>query len=1031
MRGSKNRFVLGSAFVAASAFVASGFVAACGHSAPAALGGHVADPSSAIAQAPSGPPQYLVADPSPQGTTVTLPLGGAGSLGLVVDRARIVVGRGEPHVAGDAPETPIVGAARVPARLKGGFLFWTDAVVYRASTFDGRLEPVARFAGGIQGVAFAARSVVVRTRNGERWGLGLPGGERIAVEPAGAVDVQALDDGRALAFDADGAVYASTDAGGHWSAITAHVKSTPERVAVIDDELWLLESGGGAVRLEADGRIASFDKSPEAKPLEMRPRDPRWRGTDAPLRSVFHNGAAVDDTTALVVEQGDLVRVDVRTGEIVSTVVGRLPPDARCQAVPTANDVLFACVSRAGGAAGYGNATSFVVSHTLSGDAPVIEQSFGATGGFFASDDGGLAFAGSCSGGAATSGNVCVRQPGGTWQEYDVSGLATDAGTTMVSVARWVPRADGHAVALVSDPLAGIYDPRSGSFEELGDDAREVIGGGSPVMHGARFRRPHGFMGRLVDDAWTFSPTGSLRAWARGGGAIEIVDRRLTRSPYVLDLATSGARALGRTKEGRFYQSTDHGATWTEVAAPPSGAAGGELRDCSSAGCDLGGFYRVGWAVRPPRPEAPVEPARPAPDVRRTAPVELACRPMGPAQTKVLRRTDVSPEDLGLGGAMRLPTSSERAEVELVRVTLPRGIVHPLHDPPMGDSDNPALRALLSGPGTTHDSDIISVAGPNKNPAALRRTLSFVPAFDPGAPVRRATIAMSDVIAVGRAAGMTTEEILADDMTESGEIVMVTPQDPNGASDLAFHNARGLVAHVRANERVRLAMRLSAQNEATLVSGVSLAADEAAFLELEGTGAGHVFKAGPPGVTDLFDVSAALADPALYPANPDALAIGPRGDLAVVRTPSGSDPPSVADPALLLVPGQPPAPLAPWSTLRFADDVSCKEPGYRTTLQVIAPWIRVVAPELRVEDVPMLARVKWNDKRVCLEGVEVKLPDVSVRVPGTGGDVMRFASWLVSRGSSFARIAVSEGIEWRQPLECSRVAAPVTAARAP
>jgi len=57
---------------------------------------------------------------------------------------------------------------------------------------------------------------------------------------------------------------------------------------------------------------------------------------------------------------------------------------------------------------------------------------------------------------------------------------------------------------------------------------------------------------------------------------------------------------------------------------------------------------------------------------------------------------------------------------------------------------------------------------------------------------------------------------------------------------------------------------------------------------------------------------------------------------------------------------------------------------------------------------------------VCLEGLEVKLPDVSVRVPGTAGsDLLKVGSWLVARGGTFGRIAVADGVEWRQPHECS------------
>ena len=67
----------------------------------------------------------------------------------------------------------------------------------------------------------------------------------------------------------------------------------------------------------------------------------------------------------------------------------------------------------------------------------------------YGSDDGGLAIAAPCTG-TPTSGQdhtVCVRQPGGTWQDYDLSALTgADAGTNDVTVGRWVPRADGRAV---------------------------------------------------------------------------------------------------------------------------------------------------------------------------------------------------------------------------------------------------------------------------------------------------------------------------------------------------------------------------------------------------------------------------------------------------------------------------------------------------------------------------------------------------------------------------------------------------------
>ena len=1004
--------------------------AACGHGGSGGAPSHPPDPRAAVGGPAAGPAQYVVADPSARSNVVALPLGSA-ALGLIVDKTRIVVGRGEPHVGSDIPEAPLAGVRPIPSRLGGGFLFWTENDVYRADAFDAPLRPLARFADGIQNMSLAPKFALVRTGNGERWALGLPSGERVALEPLGASDVEGLDDGRALAFNDQGAAFSSMDGGAHWTDITTQIKSSPTRVAVIEGELWLYESSGGALRLEPDGQLSSFDKQPPEKPAEMRARDPRWRGTEAPLRVAFQTGASIDDSTAILVEQGDIVRVDVHTGEIVSVLGGKLPPDARCEAVPTANDVLFACVTR--GSQQSSGPSAFVVSHTLSGDAPTIEQTFQTPAQFYASDDGGLAIAAPCGGVVANAQDhgVCVRQPGGVWQDSDVTALAGDGGASDVNIARWIPRADGHAVAVVLDPTPGIYDPRTGQLAAVEPGARDVLAQGL-VPGYARYRKHMGGgimasgMGvNLVDWSWSFSPSGSLRGWQRHGGIVEVSDEgKVTRSPYSFDLVAAGAFALGRTQDGRYYQSTDHGASWTEVAGPPSGASAGDLRACSTAGCDLGGFYRVGWAVRPPRVEAPLAPAKLAPAIRRTRPVEMSCRPAGAARVTVLPRTGSSPEDLALGNS-RLPVAGERNELAFIRNTIPRSIVNPLHRVQSGDSDNPALRAMLTGFGTSKDGDAIEVMGPNKSASALRRNFWFVPPFDPSAPVKKAVFAMSEVLAAGRAAGLTNDEILSDDMTETGNVVPVTPADPAAAGELAFHNERGLLVRVRVNERVKIAMR-PPQNEGVVVSGVALSNDESAFLEVESTGVGHVFKLNASGITDLFDISPTATDAMFYPANPDALAVGPRGELAIVRTGSGSDPASSNDPALLLVSAMPPVALAPWSSLRLADDPSCKEPGWRTTLQAIAPWIRVTTPELRAPDeMPMIARVKWSDKRVCLEGFEVKLPDVTVRAPGpTSSESLKVASWLVARGTTYARVAVSDGLEWRQPLECTVVPAP-------
>lgn len=1028
-------------------FAVAAVVSACAHDEQKRVETPQA-PEQRTASKDNGPPQYLIADPSPRGGNVTLALGSAGSFGLVVDKSRVVIGRGEPRVATDSTDEPIVGARKLPTRFGGGYLFWTDRSLYRAEQFDAPLKPVVRVPDSIargndfQSVSFASKFVLVRTSNGERWAIGLPNGERKAIEPINVADVEALDDGRALAFNDQGAAFASTDGGDHWADITAQIRSSPSHVNVIDNEIWLIESAGGALRLELDGHLSAFDKPPADKTPEIRARDPKWRGQEAPLRSAFRSGAAVDDSNAVVIEDGDLVRIDVRSGEVTTVVTGKLPPDAHCEAVPSSGDVLFACVSR--GAAG--SAGAFVVSHTLVGDSPVVEQTFGVNAQFYASDDGGLAFAGPCGGNAPNAGGgyappsptqdntVCVRQPGGGWQEQDTSALQSDGGPGDVRVLRWVPRSDGRVVAFIYDQVPGIYDPHTGNIVALGDDARDIVMQGYTGGGGAGRYRKHVYHrgdSPMIDSSWSFAPNGALRGWQRHGGMIEITDDgRLNKSPYAFDVLAAGPYALGRTKEGRLYQSSDHGATWTEVAGPPSGAGAVEMRSCTTAGCDLGAFYRIGWQVRAPRIDPNPTTAPAAAEVRRARGLELSCRPTGNAPlTKILPRTGSSPEDLGLG-ASRLPVAGESSTYAYLRTPLPRTIVNPLHETGGGDGgEGASLRAMLSGYQTSRDGDVIEVMGPTKNATYLRRSVSYVAAFDPAATVRRATISMSEVIAVGRGAGMTNDEILSDDMTETGNLLVVTPTDGNAPSDLVFANPRGLVALIK-GERTKLAMRNYTNNESTLISGVSLGGDEAAFLEVETSGVGHVFKIGAGGTTDLFDISPTVNDAAYYPANPDAVAVGPKNEIGVVRTASGSDPSSTWDPAIVIVPAMPPVALAPWSKLELSDSPACKEPGWRATIQIIAPWIRVTTPELRVEEAPMLARVKWNEKRVCLEGFETKLPNVNLRV--TGGDrstePLSLSTWLVAKGSTFTRVGVADGVEWRQPLECTVV--PNTSAQA-
>jgi hypothetical protein len=932
-----------------------------------------------------------------------------------------------------APES-IAGAEKLPARFGGGFLFWTENSIFRSDAFDSALVPVASMPDRIETISFGPKAIMVRTSNGERWGISLPKGERVPLVPLGLVDAVALDEGRALAFDDRGSVFTSLDHGATWTDATAQVKGKPARVFLHGEELWLEGENSDAMRLEPDGHLSWFDKVPDDPAVELRPRDPRWRGADWSLRAALRSGVAIDDATALVIEGGDVYRIDTRSGDVVSVLSGKLPPDSTCQGMQIPGDVLFACIARSN------NASSFVVSHTLSGDGPIIEQTFGqSSASFFASDEGGLAYAGPCSSTALpTVASVCVRMPGGTWEERDLSLLSTDAGVgpSDMSVARWIPHADGRVVAIITDPQPGIYDPSVGVLTPVADEVRTLIGRGTPSYYSGRgpgyrirYSKHAGGVISLIDSTWTFGTGTTIRGVANDGEAFEILDDgKVKLSPYGFEAIYSFNLGVGRSKkDSRLFQTNDHGATWTEVAAPPTGMEPLEMLACSSVGCDFGAFYRIGWQMRPPNHEPQMKPSPPAPSVRRVRGVELTCRPNGPVVQKALPRTEQSPDDLGLG-AVRLPMASEKNDWQYVRNPVPRGIISSwsgvVDAGSSGDGESStSLRAVFSGYATSKDdNDTLIASGPTKNILSLRRAISYVPAFEPTGRIVRGGLAIADLVSAARRAGMTTDEFLSGDPTENLTPFILTSSDPNAGGDIALYDSsNGVIAAFR-GERARVAVRPPNQNGSGAIafSGVALNADETAILDVDSdTQTSRVYKIGPSGVVDLFDYP---ANSQYHLANPDALSIGPKNELGIVRTPSGSDPPSPFDPAYLVVQGSAPTQLAAWSTMKLADDPACKSEagGHRATIQAVGPWIRTTNPDLKVEDAPMIVRVRWTASRVCVEGFELKMPSVKLTIPSGGASVpVTVGSYLVAKGSTIARVAVSEGIEWRQPMECT------------
>lgn len=973
-------------------------------SACAGLHDRGAEPAGpALAEASRPPSEYVVADARTGGDTVALALG-SDTVGVLVDGRRVVTGRGEPRVAMERPEEQqLAGAARIPERLGGGFLFWSELALYRADTFDGRLVPIALFPVDITSVSFPPNGIIVHARTGERWGI-TPRGERVPILPLGALDVEALDDGRAITWNDAGDVMTSTDGGEHWIDVTAQIGAPLDNVLQRDGELWAM-SGTAGGRVEHDGRLSWFLKAPTPE-LAVRPVDTRFQSPDPPLRVAIYTGAPVDGDTAVVLVGGDVARVDLRTGKLRSLVPASLPPEAHCESVSGPDEVLFAC-------RGNGPAGSFVVAHAATG-APAIERTFPPTT-FASSDDGGLLADVSC-GGISGASTVCVRQPDGTWLDRDLRGYGDGTLDPAMRITRWIPRADGSAVAAIIGEHSGLFDTATGTFVPVGDDAARILlspTGPSDNGNGRHSSTPIAMS--WVDRAFAYGPDGSLRAWLRSGETLLIrPDGRAVHSPYSFQaISFAGAHGLGYVAEAkRLYQSSDHGASWIEVALPPSGVEGEEIGGCSLVGCDVGAFYRIGWHARPPHADPPERRRPPMPaQVRMATAPELSCKTSGAVVTRQLPRTESFPDDIGLG-AQQLPLPS--GHTSYLHESIVRGITSPMHEPLSdGPESMPSLRALFTGYGTESDGGPLRVAGPNPSLLALRRPVAYVAPFDPSGRIFRTGFDVRDVVAAARRVGASTSDLLENDPTHLQNAVPLLGADPAGTADLLFHDPESGVLVVGRGERMRTFFR-PVQQSTPIVSGVVLPNEELALLEVGTGGTSHVFKIGPGGATELFDLATVNLTVA-SPLNEDALGLGPKGELVVLRLPSGREPAPAYDPAFVHVPGQPPQALAPWSEALLDGDPACKaDPGgYRAVIQLAGSWFHVAGIR---DPGAMLARIRWTAKHPCVEAFEVRSAPVSLRSGSESSDV---GAWLVGRGGTQARVAITEGIEWRQPVECT------------
>lgn len=1030
-------------------------ITGCPVEAPPPRAPHPSAPSSVEAPLPAPPRSYSIADPDalPEGTAIAVD---AGAFGVVVEGVRVLVRGDDLSVAKDTTASALLAVHRVPAWLGGGFLFRTELELYRSETFDGALRPITTTPKTVSRVSFGPRGALLRYSDGNRRFHDLASGAVLPMSPLGLVDVLALPDGRAAALAEGGRLLISPDRGEHWNDVTASLGNAPTALVSRPGELWIDTYAGSSFRVEPGASLREFDRVPRAVPAHLRARDPAWRSNEAPLVAAVRRGARLDDGTAIVAAAGDVARVDLRTGAVKILVTGRLPSDLPCEALRAGDDVLAVCALP--------RRPSIVVSHLANGH-PTIERTFPVDGPFYAGDEGSLVFGGSCDG-ARMRLSACVRDAAGMWhdQGVDPSLVATaDAGSKLApsldagasasagadagapdpsAVVRWVARDGGRAIAIVGGKNPGTFDPESGALRAWKKDAdartfpSDVLRALDPPILGGKRGG-----GTILDRRWSMSD-GVLRGWLDSGQIVKVrASGEVERSAFVFPrAATAGSFGFAIDAKARSFQSIDHGETWTEVVSPPGARAIKQTTAarCSPLGCDLGVWLRQGWDASPPpvlpEPRPPLSSSPRAP--RPTLP-EITCSSAGEERFTRLSTTLDSPDDLGLG-ARRLLVGKESADrpSKYHHQFHSRAVVNPAQSASWNPDPAHAPRAVLHGwaaefstspPAGTPQSGI-NVLGPGRGSDVFHREIAFLEPFETDGAVRATGFGLRDLDAATRTLGAPVAQLFAPDGPELDALATILPLDPAGPSGLVFNiptDGGQLLGTITggASPRFRVAGARVDPNALTPVSAVELGGGEVAVLMIGGEGTVEVLKLGAAGISSIHRV-AGLGYAELSPANADALAIGAQGALAILRTPSGSHPPSAGDPALLMPLGSGPiVALAPWSTLTTADDPACRGDlsGYRAVVQLADPWLRVRDVRLP-EDIgsAMLARVRWGASRVCLEAVEVA---DGVRTMRSGEELeTAIVARFTGKSPAAVRVGMMPGAELRQALSCKLVA---------
>jgi hypothetical protein len=929
--------------------------------------------------------------------------------GALVGGLRVRTDASGLSLADTISEPALRGGSPVPEPLGGGVLFWNATALYTSETFLGLLHPLLDLGFAPVRASFGPKFVLLHGSAGQRVALDLRARQRVELNPKLLVDIAATADGRAVALLEGGNSALSTDAGKSYQPLSLPAGERALGVNQEGDALLVRLSSGSSLRLEKAGPPRVVNAAPQ------RPKKPRadalWPLPEPPLERALRFGAPLGDGFAGVAVAGAVATVNLRTGELVQMTRALVPSDLDCRALDANGSLILVCSSPAQG--------SIVLSDVF-GERPTTQAKF-PPGVRLAFADGVLLAASRCDGQAQPAA-VCVRAADGRFRDFDVSArlsalsqsasatpAAAKASPAPVAISHYIPKEGWGALAVVTGPAPGLLDVQSGAFVPLAPEVPHEL------LDGPRGKHP----GLALD--WVALPDGAVRGWL-GRTSVSITrDGRLEPSVYEFrTLVPAGVHALAFDKGHRAFQSADWGHTWVETLAPPGSASGNVAvtnANCSPVGCHLGPWLLVGWEPQVPGAfsRAQVVPAPPS-IVPAPLPV-LGCKersgPIVSEQAGAIAAAEEQSVALAFGGkAPAAPSASGVARGFFAWATQ-----HPI----VGAGVAVGLRGEVA---TQLPSPLPDAGTPEKNWRGYAQTknFSFVSAFEPSARTHSAAVSWRALFDTAAAAGAAVPNLQGND-DPSLPALPVLGRGAGQTDGLVLDDGTPVWAHEAGSaEPFALAPN---DTEHTLISAVAVAPHSLAVLLADSNGSLEVREVSGGKGRRLFRIPS--LDSTLYPENADALALGANGALGVLRTRSGREPASNADPAVLLDEHGEPTVLAPWSQLFLADAPECKEApnDYRVILQTTGAWLKLVDGGVPVSadatDAGMFALLRLNASRICVEGLELAADPVQradTEFP------TRLAARFVGPGKGAARLGFAPGFELRQTLECGLSASP-------